>query len=93
MPSQDNVDHSITTHAPSFIQIDSGKLIWLMVLISSFSLAISAYALAVSNQAKNSAWEAGTQSLLLRDYVDRLRFELASHNIQPPDYPAELRGK
>lgn len=84
-------DHSITTNAPSLIQIDSGKLIWLMVLISSFALAISAYALAVSNQAKNSAWEAGTQSLLLRDYVDHLRIELASHNIKPPDYPDELR--
>lgn len=89
----DQTDNSVNTHAPSVVQIESSKFIGILILVSSFSLGIATYALAVSNQAKNSAWEAGTQSLLLRDYVDRLRFELASHGINPPEYPAELKGK
>lgn len=91
MPSQDNVDNSVNTHAPSVVQIESSKFIGLLILIASIALALSAYALAVCNQAKNDAWNAQTYSLLLRDYVDHLRIEMASHGIKPPDYPAELR--
>ena len=90
--AQDNVDSSINTHAPSVVQVESNKFVTVVIVISAIALALSAYALAVCNQAKMDAWNAQTQSLLLRDYVDHLRIEMASHGIKPPDYPAQLRG-
>lgn len=80
--------------AGGFIDQSTNKALpWfgVAVVIAAIALAIAAYALAVCHQAKQDAWQAETQSLLLRDHVDQLRFELASHGIKPPEYPAELK--
>ena len=65
----------------------------MFALIVVFLTAQSYQAKERSEQAKNAAWEAQTQSLLLRDYVDHLRIELAAHGIKPPDYPKNLTGE
>lgn len=78
----DNSDRSVNRAMPWF---------GVAIVMASISLAVSTYALAVCHQAKIDAWNAQTQSLLLRDYVDHLRIEMASHGVKPPDYPSELR--
>lgn len=63
------------------------------VVMAAIALSIAAYALAVCHQAKMDAWNAETRSILLQEYVEKMRFELASHGIKPPDYPTELKTK
>lgn len=77
---------------------------WIILAAAAAFLALG---MAISNQGRiadnvaaqnvaikaayDKAYDAQTQSLLLRDYVDKLRIELASHGIKPPEYPAELK--
>lgn len=74
-------------------KISNEPLPWfgMFALIVVFLTAQSYQAKERSEQAKNSAWEAETQALMLREHVDQLRFELASHGIKPPDYPTKLK--
>lgn len=66
---------------------------WVSVafIVAIFCVFEATKAIDASNAAKQAAFDAQTQSLLLRDYVDRLRIEMASHGIKPPDYPQELK--
>lgn len=80
----DERDFSINLNRP---------LPWVCVafIVSIFCVFESTKATDASNAAKQAAFDAQTQSLLLRDYVDKLRIEMASHGIKPPDYPQELK--
>lgn len=53
----------------------------LAAMLSAFAFA---YVLTETKAAREEAWVADTQSLMLREHVDQLRFELASHGIIPP---------
>lgn len=93
--ADDNIDNSQTAGANISNRVwnINNPLPWFGVamLMAAISLACGVYAIAVVNQAQRDAWNAQTQSLLLRDYVDHLRIEMAQHGIKPPEYPVELK--
>ncbi len=74
-------------------KITNEPLPWfgLLSLIVIVCTAYSVHSVGVAEQARQDAWRAETQSLMLREHVDQLRFELASHGIIPPPYPKEIK--
>ncbi len=74
-------------------KITNEPLPWISVafIISIFCVFESTKAVDRADAAKQAAFDSQTQSLLLRDYVDRLRIEVAQKGIKPPDYPPELK--
>lgn len=94
MPSQDNLDKSITTHAPTIIQIEGSKLVpWLMLcsILSGAALVASVMTnLTLRDQMKqlqdkyyDVEYTAETMKNALNDY----RNELAKAGIKPPPLP------
>jgi hypothetical protein len=61
--AQDNSDRSINTNAPSVVQTESNKLMPVVVILSSLSLAASLYAVSVSWETKDRAKEQYETSL------------------------------
>jgi len=59
--------------------------------VSIFSVYRVSQAEAQAELAKQTAFNAETQCLLVRTYTDSLRIEMAGHGIKPPDYPKELK--
>ena len=58
-----------------------------LALIVIFMTAQSYQAKDVAEVAKQAAWKAETESMMLREHVDSLRMELAVHGIMPPPLP------
>lgn len=88
----DNIDNSQVNHGGSILNIINRPLPWVCVafLIAIMCVYAATRAADIAEQAKQTAWLAQTDALLLRDYTDKLRIELAAHGIKPPDYPPEL---
>lgn len=74
-------------------KITNEPLPWfgLLAIIAIFMTAQSYQAKDAAELAKQIAWKAETESMLLREHVDQLRMEMASHGIMPPPLPKELR--
>jgi hypothetical protein len=70
-------------------KITNSPLPWfgLLALIVIFMTAQSYQAKDIAELAKQTAWKAETESMMLREHVDSLRMELAVHGIMPPPLP------
>jgi hypothetical protein len=70
-------------------RITNEPLPWfgMMALIIIFMTAQSYQAKDSAEAAKQTAWRAETESMMLREHVDQLRMEMASHGIIPPPLP------
>lgn len=82
----DQIDRSIETHAPSIIQIDSGKLVPMLMVLS----VLCGGAIVAAWTARDRAFDAETQSLLLRSHVDELRMAMERAGVSIPPIPKEL---
>ncbi len=59
----------------------------LLTLIVIFMTAQSYQAKDAAELAKQTAWKAETESMMLREHVDSLRMEMAAHGMMPPPLP------
>ena len=70
-------------------KITNEPLPWFGVLslIVIFMTAQSYLAKGDAEAAKQTAWKAETESMMLREHVDSLRMEMAAHGMMPPPLP------
>lgn len=59
----------------------------MLALVVIFLTSQSYQAKDDAEAAKQTAWRAETESMMLREHVDQLRMEMASHGIMPPPLP------
>lgn len=69
------------------ITVESSKLVPVLVLLA----VLSGVAIAFSWFARDRAFDAETQALLLRAHVDELRIKMAEAGIEVPPLPSNLK--
>lgn len=70
-------------------KITNEPLPWfgIFALLVIFMTAQSYQAKSSADQANHESWETRTEYMMLREHVDQLRMEMASHGIMPPPLP------
>lgn len=80
--SSDNIDHSITTHAPSVIQMETNKLVPLIILLAILSGLALGLSFIGFYQIRDRVVDAETQTQLLEHYVTGLDATLIAYGIR-----------
>ena len=99
MASQDNIDNRQTTGDGGFILNSLNRpLPWvalafiITIAVSVFCVYRVAQAENEADRAKQTAFDAQTQCLLVADHVRDLREDMAAHGVVPlPTYPKRLK--